>query len=384
MTFQELKELYERCTAGNCTPEEQKLFEEYCDGFDLSDIPWAPQFGDRDAIEKKLREDLQNRLRDNKVKPIKRFYWGVAAAIIVLVGGVLVSINYLSVNKDATHHLAAGKNIINHGIDKAILILSDGRQIALDNSQKGTLFSQNHILVDKDEAASVTYKKDGTKSFGAAKIFNTMVTPRGGKYELVLSDGTKVWLNAASSIRYPVYFSGNERIVELSGEAYFEVAHNKAKPFKVLSKGQVVQVLGTHFNINAYADEDAIRTTLLSGSVKVFGSVSSSASQKNGLVIKPDEQATFKNNQLSKSVVDADDVIAWKNGFIVFKNADIKSVMRQIARWYDVEVTYQGQPSDDTYSGEISRNADLDEVIKALKLNDINLKVSQRTIIVSL
>lgn len=381
MTFQEFKDLYERCTSGNCTPEEQKLFENYRDSFDLSDVPWMLRFGDQKAIEKQLKENLHKKLHKAEGNRIKWFYWSAAASILILAGVWLYASKYLTVKKDDLHNFAVGRDI-KHGTDKAILILSDGRMLSLDDSRKGILTTENNVLIDKDNAARVVYKNDGAKNSNSTQTFNTMATPRGGKYELVLSDGTKVWLNAATSLRYPVNFAGNERVVELSGEAYFEVAHNKAKPFRVLSNGQVVQVLGTHFNINAYADEDAIKTTLLEGSVSVFGSKFSSSPENSTLIIKPNEQATFKNDHFSKSTVDAEDVIAWKNGFILFKNADIKYIMRQIARWYDVKVVYQGQITDDTYSGEISRNADLAEVIKALKLNDINLKVSERTVIV--
>lgn len=380
MTHQELEKLYARCTSGECTPEEQKLFEEYRDSFDLSDIPWIPVFGDENSIEEKLKKDLQKRLHKTKANGIRPFYWAAAAFIIFLLGGVLYSLKYFAANNNDLHGFA---NNIKHGSNKATLTLSDGRTIALDDSKKGKVSTQNNVSVDKDKNDRVIYKRDGSKDVHFTQTFNVMTTPRGGKYELILSDGTKIWMNAATSIRFPVDFTGNERIVELSGEAYFEVVHNTAKPFKVVSKGQVVQVLGTHFNINAYPDEEAIKTTLLQGSVKVSANGSSSPSDKNTLIIKPNEQSIFKNDQLSSITIDSDEVIAWKNGVILFKNADIKHIMRQIARWYDVEVVYEGHITEDTYNGEISRNADIAEVFKILKLSDINLKIDGRKIIVS-
>jgi transmembrane sensor len=380
MTHQELEKLYARCTSGDCTPEEQKLFEEYRDSFDLSDISWIPVFGDKNAIEEKLKKDLQKRLYKPQISRSKPFYWAAAAFIILLLGGLLYSTKYFTANNNDPHDFA---NSIKHGSDKAILTLSDGRTIALDDSKKGKVSTQNNVSVDIDKNDRVIYKRNGSNNAHFTERFNVMTTPRGGKYELILSDGTKVWMNAATSIKFPVDFTGNERVVELSGEAYFEVAHNTTKPFKVRSNGQIVQVLGTHFNINAYPDEEAIRTTLLQGSVKVFTNGFSPLSDKKALIIKPNEQAIFKNDQLSSVTVDADEIIAWKNGFILFKNADIKHIMRQIARWYDVDVVYQGQVTEDTYSGEISRNADLAEVFKVLKLSDINLKIDGRKIIVS-
>jgi transmembrane sensor len=331
-----------------------------------------------------IRKQLKRRsVKKTDRITVKWFYWSAAAVFMIVTGALIYSSKYLITKENILPDLAAGRNSIKHGRDKAILILSDGRKIALDGSQTGTLSTQNNVVVNKDNAARVIYKKDESKKSNVAQTFNILETPRGGKYALVLSDGTKVWLNAATSLRYPVDFSGDERVVELSGEAYFEVAHHKTKPFKVVSNSQVVEVLGTHFNVNAYPDEDAIKTTLLEGRVKVFSSSSTPSSEKNALIIKPDEQATYKNDRFSKSAVDTEDVMAWKNGFIQFKNADIKYVMRQVARWYDVEVIYRGQITDDTYSGEISRNADLNEVFKVLKLSDINLKVNGRTVTVS-
>ncbi|SDE58654.1 FecR family protein [Mucilaginibacter pineti] len=376
MTYKELKKLHERCTSGKATPEEQKLFEEYRDSFDLSDIPWLPVFGDEEIIENKLRDDLHKRLDKAKIKRIRPFYWSAAAAcILIFLGGLLYTL------KNNTRHDLA--NSIKPGSNKAILTLANGRNIALDDSKNGTLLTQNNVSVDKNKNGFVTYRREASVKPHSTEIFNVMTTPRGGKYELVLADGTKVWLNAATSLKFPVDFTGKERVVNLTGEAYFEVAHNAAKPFKVISNGQVVQVLGTHFNVNAYQDEDAVKTTLLEGLVKVYSKANPLSPDKSIITIKPNEQAVFKNDQFSKTPVDGNDFIAWQRGSILFKKADLKQIMRQIARWYDVEVVYQGQVTDDTYSGEIARNSDISEVIRILKLNDINLKVDGRKVIVS-
>jgi len=381
MLYQEFKELYERCTSGNCTPEEQKLFEEYRDSFDLSDMPWIPDFGDRAEIEKRLKTDLHNRLSKNQIKPLVRIRWWAAAAVIFALGGLFV-VNKHFDRTTKPHEIASDGNIVKPGSNKAILTLADGKQIILDGLRKGYLFTLNDVAVNNDIDSSLTYQKTTAGISRSSQSYNILSTPLGGKYQLTLADGTKVWLNAGSTIKFPINFTSRERVVELSGEAYFEVAHDRNRPFKVSGAGQVVQVLGTHFNINAYQDENAVKTTLLQGSVKVYGK-----NQTPGvlpeIIIKPNEQAVFKNDRLSKITVDAEEFVAWKKGVILFKNADIHDVMRKISRWYNVEVEYQGQLGNDTYNGEIPRNAAFSEVLKILKLDDINVKQNGRKLIVS-
>jgi transmembrane sensor len=383
MSYEEFIKLYERCTLGNCTPEEQKLFEEYRDNFDLSDTPWISDFGDKPEIEKRLKIDLNNRLNKNQVKRLMPAYWWAAAAIMIFaLGSLFVANKYFSGNTKP-NELVSDKNIILPGSNKAVLTLADGKEIILDGSRKGRLFTLNNVSAHNDVDSSVVYQKNTSAITNTPQPYNVLSTPRGGKYQLILADGTKVWLNAGSTIKFPVDFTNSERVVELSGEAYFEVAHDPRRPFKVAGAGQVVQVLGTHFNINAYPDEDVVKTTLLEGSVKVYGKSPTSASAAPEIVIKPNEQAVFKNDQLSKTTVDADGFAAWKNGVILFRDADIHDIMRKISRWYNVEVEYQGQVGNDTYSGEIPRNAAFSEVLKILKLEDINVKLSGRKLIVS-
>jgi ferric-dicitrate binding protein FerR (iron transport regulator) len=217
------------------------------------------------------------------------------------------------------------------------------------------------------------------ESSGTAKeSFHTLVTPRGGQYQLLLPDGSKVWLNAASSVRFPTSFSGKERHVELTGEAYFEIAKDASRPFRVDAPGGMqVEVLGTHFNIMSYTDENAINTTLLEGSVKVReGSVSS--------LLRPGEQASLNkaSDGISVSNADVDETIAWKNGLFRFEGATIEAVMKQIARWYDVEVIYKGSVSKH-FRGMISRSVDISQVIKMLELtSEVHFKIDGKTITV--
>lgn len=206
--------------------------------------------------------------------------------------------------------------------------------------------------------------------------YNTAATPRGGQYEFILSDGTKVWLNAASSIRFPVAFPKNERKVQVTGEAYFEVASNPNSPFFVETQGQTIQVLGTSFNVNAYDDEQSVRTTLLTGSVNV-------TAQGISKRLQPGEQARYENGNLSIGVADVGNVIAWKNGYFSFKDDDMHSVMRQIARWYNIDVSYEGQIPDRNFSGEISRNVNLSQILEILTFKKIHYRISETTLTIT-
>ena len=244
----------------------------------------------------------------------------------------------------------------------------------MDENTAANISSNNHIKIAKTGAGQIVYtilNNDDVKSNKVA--FNTIQTPRGGQYQVVLPDGTKVWLNAASSLKYPEVFMGNTRTVELSGEAYFEVSKNKAMPFHVKSKFQDVEVLGTHFNINSYMDEQTIKTTLLEGSVKV-------SNLKSLKILKPGQQsiAGISENSLIKlaSEVDTDDETAWKNGLFQFNNSDLKIILNQLERWYDIKIDYASIPAK-RYNGMISRKVKLSEVLKMLeKTGNIKFEVT--------
>ena len=207
-------------------------------------------------------------------------------------------------------------------------------------------------------------------------IYNKIETPIGGKYQVNLPDGSKVWLNSSSSLRFSALFNGDTREVELSGEAYFDVSKNKSKPFRVITKDQIVEVLGTQFNINSYSDEGPIKTTLIEGSVKIIY-------KDKVVLLSPGQQ--FQPKELVSAVLEADteEVVAWKEGYFVFKNEDIKSIMRKLSRWYNVEVSYSGDIPEVGFGGNISRSKDISEVLDVLQLtNAIHFKVEGRRITV--
>jgi transmembrane sensor len=228
---------------------------------------------------------------------------------------------------------------------------------------------------------SVTKSKNGELNYSISTDerpdrldFNSVTTPKGGEYRVVLPDGSHVWLNAASSLKFPVSFRGRERRVELTGEAYFEVAHNKALPFRVVTSSQVVQVLGTHFNVMAYADEGPAKTTLLEGSVKVgVGGTTK--------IIVPGQQAVA-DKTLSVRAVDAEAVVAWKNGQTYFKNTDIPTMMRTLSRWYDVEVEYQGKIPERRFTGGIPRKSNLSTMLRILGEMDIHTRIQGHKIVI--
>ena len=260
----------------------------------------------------------------------------------------------------------------------ASLTLADGSKILLDSAKAGELAQQGGAVV-VNENGTLKYQ---TRSTAPEILFNTLTTAYAQTYSMELADGSKAWLNAGASIRYPVKFSGNERKVEITGEVYFEVAHDATKPFIVHVSGQKgpmdVQVLGTHFNINAYDDEAVIKTTLLEGSVKVTKDTAS-------VLLKPGEQTSVsQSSHPSQPIpVQTDAVIAWKNGVFSFNNADIDEVMRQLIKWYDIEVVYEGVKPSDKISGDMQRNFTLPQVAKNLEfMTGLHFRIEGRKLIV--
>lgn len=313
----------------------------------------------------------------HSVKKKRRIYY-VAAAVIAM---CMISIGaFFLMKPQYQHSISSSKNIeidkndVNPGSNKAVLTLADGSSIILDSNRNGTLATQGNIQILKSNGV-LSYNNSGKKN--APVLYNTVSTPRGGQYQLILTDGTKVWLNAASSIRFPASFTGKERRVELLGEAYFEVAKNANVPFKVQVNGMEVEVLGTHFNINSYENELAVRTTLLEGSVKINKNHTSD-------ILKPGQQAQVGNDGKIRIIDHADltEAIAWKDGKFQFDKADIHAVMRQVARWYDVDVAYQGKVSSH-FGGTISRDVKLSQVLNMLELTgEVKFEIKDRKVVV--
>lgn len=331
--------------------------------------------------EKEILNAIFNRTPYLKKRPPLKYRWIKIAAAVLIFGSVAFLVLNRSMQNSAQQKLTKRIMVddVMPGGNRAILTLGDGAQIVLDDAKQGEIGHQGDTRIVKLGDGQISYNKTGADQH--KPMYNTMTTPRGGQYKLKLPDGTIAWLNAASSIRYPTDFIGRTREVSTAGEVYFEVARDLEKPFLVRSGNQIIRVLGTHFNINAYGNEEDIKTTLLEGSVKIVQVNSSSADE---ITIKPNEQASFRNGRFLKTVVDADGAIAWKNGITSFENADIKMIMRQIERWYDVEVAYTtNDVTERLFSGEIPRTATLAQVFKVLELSDIHFKIEGRKVIVS-
>jgi transmembrane sensor len=317
---------------------------------------------------------------------ITRWYLTVAASIILVISSVFLFKWYSSRQDEVSvpeSQAVAKNNDVPPGQFKAKLTLADGSVVVLDTISSNRLVQQGGTTV-YTRNGQLVYEQ---KAKHTEVLYNTLTTSKGETYGMVLSDGSKVWLNSQSSLRYPVAFSGNERRVEITGEAYFEVATdfvqkgNKSvkQPFKVVVDNMEVEVLGTRFNINAYADEEVIKTTLLEGKVKIVSDNMSS-------VLAPGQEAQLKRQTKLLQVMDNADVeqaVAWKNGFFQFSDDDLRTVMRQLARWYDVEVVYQGGVGTDTYGGRINRNSKASEVLTLLERNRVHFKIQGKKIIVT-
>jgi transmembrane sensor len=310
-------------------------------------------------------------------------FWKPAAAALVLLAAGTVGYQAFHTRQEpgpaALRHLPA-KGDIAPGSNQAVLTLAGGKQILLTGAQNGLLSRQGNTRVVKLAGGRLAYEANGASSYAKdneAPLYNTIATPRGGQYQITLPDGTRVWLNAATSLRFPAAFTDKERSVEITGEAYFEVAADKDKPFIVRAGQTQTRVLGTHFDIMAYGDEKAIKTTLLEGSVSM---------EQGGLstLLHPGEQGAFDpdgGTPITKKV-NVGATIAWKDGYYYFDRTKMEDVMRQIARWYNVDIVYQGAIPQDEIVGKIPRTAYVSEVLHIMELIGIRFKIEGRKITV--
>ncbi|SDK45591.1 FecR family protein [Pedobacter sp. ok626] len=368
MEEKKAKALFQKYVAGNCTEAEKALLESW-------HLQHTPDIYPDMNVEERL-EDKQQILAalEQSIAPVKQIvFWPKIAAVAALVF-VFVSFGlytYLDKNKPAQHRTVVAKTDVQPGRNKAVLRLANGQTINLNGDKEG-------IVIKADELVYNDGTQISTNALNAkAAAHNVISTPVGGQYQIILQDGTKVWLNSASSLSYPTSFTGKERKVEIAGEAYFEVARNKALPFKVMTKGQTVEVLGTHFNVMAYKNEQAIKTTLLEGSVKV-------SNQSVAKYLVPGQQAQVAGQHITiANHVDLEEVVSWKNGYFKF-NEDIKSIMNKIARWYDIDVVYKpGVDLNQTFSGEVSKTRNVSALLKVMELTgNVSFKIEGRRIIV--
>lgn len=303
----------------------------------------------------------------------------IAAAASILFVAALALFLYKVIPSRIGEEVVKHASHIKPGGNKAYLTLGNGKRIILTDSENGTLLAQNGLKITKTHDGQLVYTITGDQK-SAGNEYNLIETPRGGQYQIILPDGTHVWLNTASSLKYPSVFKGKERKVELQGEAYFEVSRNTKMPFKVISSQQTVEVLGTHFNVNSYSEETESRTTLLEGSVRV------EPNRSPGVMIRPGQQARLQrngNDNINVIEADLEEVMAWKNNYFRFNNEKIESIMRKISRWYDVSVEFKGAVSEEEFNGTISRSKNISQVLEMLEeTKGVHFKIEGRRIIV--
>jgi transmembrane sensor len=301
-------------------------------------------------------------------------YLSIAASLFILLSIGFSFYYFFNVNPSVNQNQTGARGPLVPGYDHAVLALANMDLIHLDTATEinltyaGARIIQHHNRLD--------YSKINTDH--ATSAMNTLSTPRGGKFALVLDDGTKVWLNAASQLRYPSVFTGGSRLVELTGEAYFEVAKDSKRPFNVRVGSSMVQVLGTHFNISAYQDQPHMETTLLEGSVRLLNKGKST-------LLKPGERAEVAQHDGAIAIrsVDVEEAIAWKKGLISFRDENISGIMKKISRWYDADVVFSKTPGKQLFGGTLNRNRPLSELLKNLEvLCDLKFKIEGRRIIV--
>jgi transmembrane sensor len=319
--------------------------------------------------------------------------WAVAAILLLLVGGgTVLFLARRKAGPAVAVGIAPATKVIVPGSNKAILTLANGQQVVLNDTQNGVIGQQGNTRVIKLDSGRLAYSSaaggvaagagagagggNGAAGMGGP-LYNTITTPRGGQYQITLPDETKVWLNAESSLRFPTAFAGKDRSVQLTGEAYFEVAADKSKPFLVKAGSTETRVLGTHFNIMAYTDEGPVKTTLLEGVVSM-------GQETQSALLQPGEQGQFDSRKgiIATRAVNTRAVVAWKDGYYYFDRASMQSVMRQISRWYDVVIVYEGAVPKDEIVGKIPRTAEVSEVLHIMELIGIRFKIEGKKITV--
>lgn len=370
-------ELLDKFNAGECSAEEEKLLEGWLHQYNMEgstglsdEYLFAAQVNMLEAIEA---------ARFPKVKMVK--LWLRIATVAAAVAAITLSVWFYTTRQPIVTQIdiAPGRNT-------ATLTLSNGKTINLNGTKTGVILGANKLRYN--DGTIVDPSSQGNMTNQSVEQTLTAATPRGGQYEFILPDGTQVWLNAASKISFPAQFSGATRKIFLSGEAYFQVTKNKAKPFIVESKGQEVTVLGTHFNINAYADESSIKTTLLEGSVKVSslsGTSSLPGRTGNEQILTPNQQAINTGAGIKVTTIDPEEVIAWKNGLFMFDAEILSSIMKRVSRWYNIQVIYEDPDlGSQIFSGSVSKFDNISSLLRKLEMTaPVKFKIEGNKVIVN-
>lgn len=368
MEEDKLKALLNKYQLNQCSEEEKRWIETWYNNISRNSKPDLPQ--------KAIEADLQN-IYDS-LPPLKKSRFGnplllrIAASVFFIFSlsiGLYLYQNQVP-NHDRQTQRSSNKSKGNLSQNGSYLTLDDNTRINLDNAAIGIIAEHKGIIIKKIKEGVIEYKKGDNGSKNIETPINIISTARGSQYQIILSDGTKVWLNALSSFKFPTSFAGKTREVEITGEGYFEVAKNKVQPFKVKTDHQLVEVLGTHFNINSYVDEPITETTLLEGSIKVI-----ELKSKSSLLLKPGEQSIIEDHKITKiNPVNASYAIHWKSGLFQFDNSNIQHVMRQLSRWYDVDFEFEGKIPDTKLWGEVHRNETAEKALEIISYFDLKYR----------
>ena len=388
MKQEEVQKLVEKYLHGTASEEEtHRLFNWYKSELNVERTLDLDEFEDEEDFKETLFSGIHISDLKNENHTRSKIYSLAAAACVLLfmVSGLYFYNKSNTVKPNVTQKVVVRKNTndIKAGGVKAILTLADGKQVILDDSKNGIVIDQGGIKIHKNSKGVIEYSlterlnQDYTEDKEPQVVYNTIQTPAGGKFQLNLADGSKVWLNSESSLRFPVFFSGDSREVQLEGEAYFEVSKDQHKKFSVRSGNQTVEVLGTHFNINAYANEPSMTTTLIEGAVKVI-EMNTNKSQ----ILKPGEQAIVSKDIKVQHKEDIQADLAWKEGYFNFENANIETVMRQLGRAYGITTRYETSMPETHFEGAISTNLSLLEVLDILQKSNIHFRLEGREVVV--
>jgi len=378
-----IQDIIKKYLRGRATKDEERQLFSFYRFIERRQVDWDDtEHGNKADVENNILEKINDRIGErrqaSKHSPSPFKWWKAVAAIIFLCGTIYFLLDRERVGTESKPEMA-----IRPGSDKAYLQLADGRIVYLDSSANEDISSISGLTVHMVEKGELVYTE--TDNANNKEEMNTITVPKGGQFKVTLADGTSVWLNASSSLTYPARFSGRERRVKLTGEAYFDVSKRRQEgsasesiPFIVETDKQLVEVLGTVFNINAYADESAVRTTLVSGSVKV-----TPAGGHSPKILKPGQQSILAKGTFDVEQVHTEQPVAWRHGDFTFDEMPLEEIMRQLARWYDIEVTYQGEVGKVEFGGSISRSKNIREVLDVLELTGVQFTVKGRRIMVT-
>lgn len=377
MSKDEFLKLLEKVESGTATLEELAAYNHIYKNFQTK-LQWNfKEMGDQEKVGRQMRENIEKvifRSTGTTGYHLMIRYAAAAVAVIAITVG-LYFFNRESLPLSGKKYAGVSSDIPAGG-NKATLTLANGTKISLTDAANGELLDQAGIEISKSADGQLVYELKGNSESNASNDFHTISTPNGGQYQILLSDGSKVWLNSASSLRFPAEFEGKDRNVELTGEAYFEIAKRKKMPFHVITNGVKVEVLGTHFNVMAYREGGGVKTTLLEGAVKLN-------SRQATTLLKPGQQGlATATGSFDVSEADIRSVMAWKNGYFMFSNSNLPEVMQQLSRWYDIDVIMNDKEKEYEFVGEISKTYSLSKVLKILELSDIKFELKGRTLIV--